>query len=115
MNLPGFNISKLIAVVAVVAVSLGVARALLASGMWFLLATALTVLAIQIAIVCIVRGRGDSRVFWSGFAACGLAAAASCVWAMSHNSQPQPSMAWRLWKSQTWCLHCHGLLTVLVS
>src|SRR4051812_13353628 len=97
MNTPRLTIAKLIAVVAVVAVNLGVARALVASGMWFLLATAVTGLAIQIAIVCMVRGRGYSRVFWSGFATCGLAAAVSCVWAMTHNSHQHPSMAYRLW------------------
>ena len=65
--------------------------------MRFLHAIALTGLASQFAIVRIVRGRGDSRVFWSGFAVRGLAGGGILRLGDDADSRLDPSMAWRLW------------------
>ncbi len=82
--LPRLSIARLMAVVAAVAVNIAIARAFLAYNAEMLVGTALTGLALQGASICLARGRGRVRAFWTGFTMFGSVTMASFIWAMSY-------------------------------
>ncbi len=82
MHLPRISISRLMAIVAVVAINVAVGRAVFEHDPEILIGVALLGLAIQGAIVAAFRAK-RGRAFWVGFAVLGAAAIGSFAWGMT--------------------------------
>src|SRR4051812_16850115 len=79
MKVPRVSVSKLLVLVAVVAVNLAVGRVLMADEM-MLYGVGPMGLALQVAAYRPLRGRGRSRAFSVGFIVSGSAVFVLCVW-----------------------------------
>ena len=76
------SIAGVMAIVAVVALDIAVARAVFASNTQLLIGGALPCVALQWAAFSLFRSRGRARAFWLGFMVGGSMITASFIWAM---------------------------------
>src|SRR4051794_39895954 len=76
------TVSKLAALIAVVALNLSVGRGIFAYNEVLLCGLALIGPVLQVGAFRLFRRRGPSRAFWAGFVAFGLAVSGSFVWAL---------------------------------
>jgi hypothetical protein len=86
---PRFSLFALVTIVAAVAVNLAGVRALESKHREVLPGCIATAVALQLALVRLVRGREQCRAFWAGFVVAGGVAVASLLF-------PQ-SRYWNLW------------------
>lgn len=82
MKIPRMTVANLAVAVAVIAVNLGVGRALFAYQEFLLQSLAPMGLTLQFGCFRVLHTCGRASAFWAGFVAFGLAASASLVWAV---------------------------------
>jgi hypothetical protein len=79
---PRLSISKVMLVVAAVAINLGVGRVVYDFHPQLPVGMALNGFALQAAALILFYRRGQGRAFWAGFLACGLIAMTAFIWGM---------------------------------
>ncbi len=81
MRITRVSVSRLMAVVGIVALNLATARRLAAYDVKLMMGVMPTALILQLALFRLIRTRGRWRAFWAGFLTAGFLAMLSFVWA----------------------------------
>jgi hypothetical protein len=100
MKRPRTSIAALMTVVAVVALNIGIARALFATLPSLIAGVAPIAALLQIGVYLLIRRRGRARAFWSGFVACGTAALATLLWAFAFRGSSMSAL-WSFYAEET--------------